>query len=146
MPVTYVSEANSGYLGTFSVGSPLTALVEVKHINLSKYTIPKLSRTHLLSLNTTEEYTPGLLDPGIVECSGNFIGTVDQLDTLDTLAQNQTVFGWAFTMPVQNRSKTTTFTGTGFIVKNDIGPIEANRVIEYALSIQVAGFVSAVTA
>jgi len=142
MATTYASQGNSGYLGTFSLGSPLTDMVEVTRINFPRYSVPDLNRTHLLSPDTTEEYTPGLLNPGTVEMSGNFIGTADQTSTLDALAKAQTVFPWQFTMQVQNRSKTCTVSGNGYLNKHDIGPVEGNRTIEYSLSVRTTGFSS----
>ena len=137
---TYSSQANTGYLGTFSFGSPLVPMVEVKHINFPRYTIPKVNRTHLLSPNATEEYVPGIMDPGVVDVQGNFIGDPTQASSLDTLAQNQTVFSWQWTAKVQNGAKTVTVAGSGFMTKNDLGPVEANRVMDYSLSIQTTGF------
>jgi hypothetical protein len=43
-------------------------------------------------------------------------------------------------MPVQNRGKTATIVGRGFFNKHDIGPIEPNRPIEFAISIRTTGF------
>jgi len=140
LPATYASQANSGYLGTFSFGSPLTPLIEVKHINFPRYSIPDLNVTHLLSPNATEELVPGLMMPGVVDVTGNFIGDPSQVSAIDTLAQAQTVFSYAITMPVQSRGKTATITGRGFFNKHDIGPIEPNRPIEYSISIRTTGF------
>ena len=139
-PATYASVANSGYLGTFAFGSPPAPLMEVKHINFPRYTIPDLNVTHLLSPNATEELVPGLMMPGVVDVTGNFIGDPSQVAAIDTLAQAQTVFSWVITMPVVNRGKTATITGRGFFNKHDIGPIEPNRPIEYAISIRTTGF------
>jgi hypothetical protein len=140
MPSTYASQANSGYLGTFSIGSPLAAISEIKHVNFPRYTIPDLNVTHLLSPNTTEELVPGLMMPGVVDISGNFIGDSSQTSALDTLAQAQTVFNFAITIPVQNRSKTATITGRGFLNKHDIGPVEGNRPVEFSISVRTTGY------
>lgn len=141
MPVaTYPSQANSGYLGTFSYGSPLVALIEAKHINFPRYTIPDLNVTHLLSPNSTEELVPGLMMPGVIDVTGNFIGDATQVGDLDTLSQAQTVFPWQITVPVASRGKTATITGRGFLNKHDIGPVEPNRPVEYAISVRTTGF------
>jgi hypothetical protein len=118
----------------------LVPLVEVKHINFPRYTIPDLNVTHLLSPNATEELVPGLMMPGVVDVTGNYIGDPTQVGDIDTLAQAQTVFAWEISMPVQSRGKTATITGRGFFNKHDIGPVEPNRPIEFAISIRTTGF------
>src|SRR5579863_7075689 len=99
---TYASQANTGYLGTFGTGSPPTQLLEIASITVPRYTVPEIKRTHLQSPGTTEELVPGLLMPGKISLTGNFIGDTTQL-SLDTYAQNQTVFAFTITVPVQNR-------------------------------------------
>ena len=139
-PTTYYSQGNSGYLGQLGYGSPSIYILEIKSINNPRFTVPKLNRTHLLSVAATEEYTPGLIDPGALDLAGNYIGDPTQTSDIDTLVQNQTVFYWTYTMPVQNRSKTMTATGSGFWTKFDIGPIEGNRVIEFSAQLQITGW------
>jgi hypothetical protein len=80
------------------------------------------------------------MDPGVLDVSGNFIGDTTQAASLDTLAQAQTVFSWTFTMKVNNGTQVCTVAGQGFMVKNDIGPVEANRIPDFMLNIQTTGF------
>lgn len=144
------SQANTGYLGTFSTGtnaSPpvYTAMAEIGSIKLTRYTVPEINCTHLLSPNTTEELTPGLLMPGTIELSGNFIGDATQL-AIDALAQAQTVFPFKVTTPVQNRIKTATLTGLCFLTKNEIGPVEPNKKLDFSVSAHCSGFVTCTVA
>jgi hypothetical protein len=140
LPATYFSETNSGYGSEFGFGSPLVFILEVKTISFPRYTVPKLNRTHLLSPNTTEEYTPGLIDPGAIALTANFRGDATQTSDLDTLVENQTVFNWTYTTPVQNRTMTATVSGNGFLAKYDLGPIDPNKPTEFSCDIQTTGF------
>lgn len=139
-----MSQANTGYLGTFAVGtgSPPTYvnMLEIGSIKLTRYTVPEINCTHLLSPNTTEELIPGLLMPGTIEMSGNFIGDTTQL-SIDALAQAQTVFPFRVTTPVSNRTKVATLTGLCFLTKNEIGPIEPNKKLDFSVSAHCTGFV-----
>ena len=141
---TYSSSANTGYLATFLTGSAAsppvyTAVAECATITVPRYTVPDINVTHLLSPNTTEELVPGLLMPGKIAITGNFIGDATQL-ALDTLAQGQTIFPFQITVPVQKRAKTATISGYGFMTKNEIGPIEPNRKLDFSIEIQMTGF------
>ena len=144
------SQANTGYLGTFAWGTSAsppvyTQIAEIASIKLERYSVPDINVTHLLSPNTTEELTPGLLMPGTIEMTGNYIGDSTQ-QSVDALAIAQTVFPWQITVPVQKRAKTATLTGLGFLTKNEIGPIEPNKKLDFNLGIHVTGFVNVAVA
>lgn len=142
---TYASKANTGYLGTFSIGSPLVQLTEVRSINIPQYVIDVIDRTHLLSPNTTKEKTPGMMEPGKISLTGNYLGDTAQAG-IDTLAQAQSVVPYQITFPVQNGAKTATITGSAFIAKKDIGPVEGDKVLDYSIDIQTTGYSTIVVA
>jgi hypothetical protein len=140
MPAT---KATIGYLATFSVGdsaSPIgyTAMAEVKSIKPNLATIPVVNATHLQSPNATEEKLPGLIMPGTIELSGNFIGDTTQLNIL-TLAKARTVFPFKITAPVNKGTQTYTLTGTGFISKYDNGPLEPSALNAFTMTMEIAG-------
>jgi len=145
-PTLVASVATTGYESTFSFGSPLTAVLEIKSIKMGGYSIPEVNVTHLLSPGATEELRGGLLKPGMVEISGNFVGDATQLSittmAANNAAQNPPTFAWQIKAPVQNGTKTYTCTGTGFIAKYDNGPYETNKAIEYTFSVQITGIIS----
>ena len=137
------SLANSGYGATFFVGdtsSPIdyTAVSEIASINKKNFSVPSIDVTHLLSPNTTEEMIPGILKPGTVEMTGNFIGDVTQLQ-FTTLAQAQTVFNFKVTAPMQKNTKTYTAVGTCFVTDFETGPFEANKKIDFKVTLQRTG-------
>lgn len=136
---TYASQATIGYLGTFSIGSPLTQLTEVVSINFPRYAVPEIGKTHLLSPNATEELMPGLLKPGKISMTGNYLGDTAQA-SIDTLAQNQSTVPYQITFKVQNGTKTATITGLGYVAKMDIGPVEGEKKLDYAMDFQTTGF------
>src|SRR6266702_3718030 len=114
MPAT---KATIGYLATFSVGnsaSPIvyTQMAEVKSIKPNLATIPVIDATHLQSPNATQEKLPGLIAPGTVDISGNFIGDTSQLSILG-LAESRAVFPFKITAPVNKGTQTYTLTGSG---------------------------------
>lgn len=132
-----------GYLSTFAIGdtsSPVgyTQMAECKSIKPNLITVPVIDATHLLSPNATEEKLPGLIKPGTIDISGNFIGDATQLQ-IATLAQNRTVFPFQTTSPVDKGAKVFTIQAQGFISKYDPGPFEPSKLIEFALSIEIAG-------
>ena len=140
------SLANSGYGATFSVGdtsSPIDYVetAEIASINKKNFTVPSIDVTHLKSPNTTEEMIPGILKPGTIEMTGNFIGDVTQLQ-FPTLAQAQTVFPFKITAPMQKNSKTYTATGTCFVTDYETGPFEANKKIDFKVTMQRTGLLS----
>src|SRR5580658_11032914 len=98
------SLANSGYGATFSVGdnaSPIdfTAVAEIATINKKNFSFPSIDTTHLQSPNRTEEMIPGLLKPGTVEMTGNFIGDATQLQFV-ALAEAGLPFNFKITAPM----------------------------------------------
>jgi hypothetical protein len=141
MPAT---KATIGYESTFSVGngavSPITytEMAECKSIKPNLITVPSIDATHLLSPNATEEKLPGLIKPGTIDITGNFIGDATQLN-IQTLAQARTVFPFQTTSPVNSGTQVYTISGTGFIAKYDTGPFEPSKLIEFALTIEVTG-------
>ncbi len=140
------SLGNSGYTSVFYTGvagSPptYTAVLEIASINKKNYTIPAIDLTHLLSPNATEEMTPGILKPGTIEITGNFIGDTTQLN-FNTLAQAQTVFPWKITAPMQKGAKTLTSTGLCFVVDYETGPFEANKKIDFKATLQMTGTIT----
>jgi hypothetical protein len=140
MPAT---KATIGYLGTFSIGdtaSPVvyTQVAECKTIKPNLATIPVINATHLLSPNATEEKLPGLIMPGTIDISGNFIGDTSQLNIL-TLAKARTVFPFKMTAPVNKGTQVYTFAASGFVSKYDVGPIEPSALNAFALTIEIAG-------
>lgn len=137
-PAGYASKANTAYQSTFSIGSPLSALLELKSWSVKPVTVPKVKATHLLSPNNTNEYTPGMIEPGSIEFSGNFIGDATQLQII-TLAEAQTEFNFAGIAPVQRGVKSYTGSGVGFIASYEVGPFENDKDIEFKGSITITG-------
>jgi hypothetical protein len=140
MPAT---KATIGYLATFSVGdsaSPIgyTPMAEVKSIKPNLATVPVINATHLQSPNATEEKLPGLIMPGTVDITGNFIGDTSQLNIL-TLAKARTVFPYKITAPINKGTQVYTQTGSGFISKYDNGPLEASVLNAFTMTIEIAG-------
>jgi hypothetical protein len=142
MPTT---KATIGYLATFSTGSgsptSYTQMAEVKSIKPSIATIPAIDATHLLSPNATEEKLPGLIKPGTVEISGNFIGDSSQLNIL-ALAESRDVFPFKITAPINSGTQVYTCTGTGFVSKYENGPLEPSKLNEFSLSMEITGTVT----
>lgn len=143
---TASTQATIGYLGTFSVGdsaSPTgyTAMLEVKTIKPNLVTVPVINATHLQSPNATEEKLPGLIMPGTVEISGNFIGDATQLN-IQILAKARTVFPWTITAPVQKGTKVYTVSGFGFISKYDNGPIEPSTLNAFTMTLEISGTIT----
>ena len=140
------SLANSGYGAIFFVGdaaSPTGYLPvsEIASINKKNFTVPSIDTTHLLSPNATEEMIPGIIKPGTVDMTGNFIGDVSQLQFV-TLARARTVFPFKITAPVSNNAKVLTAVGTCFVTDYESGPFEANKKIDFKVTFQVTGSVS----
>jgi hypothetical protein len=139
------SLANSGYGATFSVGdtaSPIdyTVVAEIASINKKNFTVPSIDVTHLLSPNATEEMIPGIIKPGTVEMTGNFIGDATQLQFV-ALAQARSVFNFKINAPMQKNSKLYTGVGTCFVTDYETGPFEANKKIDFKVTMQVTGSV-----
>jgi hypothetical protein len=143
MPKT---KATIGYLATFFTGdasSPTTytAMAEVKTIKPNLATIPVINATHLQSPNATEEKLPGLILPGTIDVSGNFIGDTTQLNIL-ALATARTVFPFKITAPINSGTQVYTCVGFGFISKYDNGPLEPSVLNSFTLTIEIAGSIT----
>lgn len=137
------TKASTGYLGTLAIGSSASPpvysnMLEVKSIRPALYTVPSLDATHLQSPNATEEKLPGLIRPGTLSMTGNFVGDTTQLN-ISSLAQARTVFPWRFTAPVNAGTQTYTATGMGFISRYEHDGIEASRIHEFTMEIEVTG-------
>ena len=142
-PTTYASQGSTGYQAQFFIGtvaSPIsyTAVKETKSIKPNFITVPEVETSHLLSPNNTEEMLPGMIKPGTIEISGNWLGDSSQT-ALSDLAQAGTVAAWKITAPVQGLTKTFTATGSGFVTKFDVGPFEKNKPNEFTATVQMTG-------
>lgn len=140
------TRATIGYLALFFVGdnaSPTgyTAMLEVKSIKPNLATIPVINATHLQSPNATEEKLPGLILPGTVDISGNFVGDATQLNIL-ALAVARTVFPYKITSPIDSGTKTYTQTGSGFISKYDNGPMDPSALHEFTMTMEITGTIT----
>ncbi len=149
-PATYASQANTGYLAEFQIGDSAsppnwTSIAEVRSFSADPISMAEVPTTHLLSPNNTEEFIPSMIKPGKVEFTGNFIGDTSQL-TIQTLAQNQTIFPFRILAPVQRNTKTYTMTGEGFISTLKVGPFENNKAIDFSSAFQITGAISQSTA
>jgi hypothetical protein len=146
MPTTVASVATTGYGAQFLLGSPLAAIAEIKSIKPQYFDTPEVNVTHLLSPNATEELRPGLLKPGTVEITGNFIGNAGQLALKTTAAlnaaQNPPTQGFSITAPVNNGTQTYTCVGVGYIASYAPGPFENNKAIDFTMKLQITGIVT----
>jgi hypothetical protein len=136
------SQAGLGYNSKFYMGSassPISynLMSELSSINLNDFSVPAIDVTHLTSPNTTEEMIPGMIKPGTIQLHGNFIGDSSQL-AVNTAAVARTVFAWKITS-VLGTTQTLTITGNGFISKQEIGPAEPNKKLDFKVDIQVTG-------
>lgn len=137
-PSTYASKANTAYAATFAIGSPPVAVAEIKSFSVDVVSMPEVNKTHLLSPSNTEEFAPGMIHPGKISLSGNWIGDASQLAIL-TDAQAQTSFNYTILAPAQQGTKTETRTGTGYFSSHKVGPYENNKPIEFSAEIQMTG-------
>ena len=140
------TQASIGYQSTFSVGSatsPITysQMAEIKTIKPNIATIPAIDATHLQSPNATEEKLPGLIKPGTVDITGNFIGDASQLAIL-TLAESRVVFPFQISALVNRGAQVYTVSGFGFISKYDTGSFETSKVSEFSMSMEITGTVT----
>ena len=139
------SKTKLGYGSRFYTGdaaSPTgyTVLSEIAMINFADYTVAEIDVTHLLSPNTSEESIPGLLKPGTIELSGNYIGDASQ-QNIDVLAVAQTIFPWKITAPASG-ALVLTITGYGYIVKKETGPFEPTKKNDFKVGVRVAGAIT----
>ena len=144
------SLANSGYGAIFYTGvagSPIeyTPVLEIASINKKNFTIPSIDVTNLTSPNSTGEMVPGILKPGTIELTGNYIGDATQLAFV-ALAQAQTVFPWKITAPMQKGTKTLTANGLCFVTDFETGPFEADKKIDFKCTCQMTGTITEVVA
>ena len=139
---TTPSQGNSGYGAQFWIGagSPVvyTAVLEVASINNKKFSVPAIDTTHLQSPNATEEMYPGIKKPGTIELTGNWTGDASQI-MFDTLSAAQTVFPYQLTAGMQRDTKTATATGYCFVTESEDGPYEANKKIDFKVTLQKTG-------
>jgi hypothetical protein len=145
-PATYASKATTGYLATFAIGttaSPpvFTNVVEVKSITATLLDVPQVATSHLLSINNTEEFIPGMIKPGTIKITGQHTGDITHLQFL-TMAQSQAFIPWQIVSSILRGTKTYTITGTGYITKYDPGPFELNKPIEFSTELQISGAIT----
>jgi hypothetical protein len=141
MPAT---KAKIGLGGQFFIGTGepavfTTSMTEVSTIDFSDFTVNEVDATHLLSPDATEETIPGLLKPGAIQITANYIGDEMQLSVND-LAQANTTFPWKITTPVGEG--TLTILGRGFITSQKVGPITPQGKTEFRFSVKAAGAVA----
>lgn len=137
------SRSTIGYLSEFFIGddsSPIayTEMLEVKSMTPNFFTVPVVDATHFKSPNATSEKKPGLIMPGTIEVTGNFIGDATQLNIV-TLAQARTVFPFKFTEQVDDGTKTATVSATGFIGSFGQNQVSPSTLGEFRLTIEIAG-------
>ena len=137
MPAT---QATIGYGAKFYIGagSPIvyTSVLECKAIQPDDYSVAAIEVTHLLSPNSTKERIAGLVDPGKLAITANYVGDATQ-QNLDSLAVARTVFPWKITATAGALGLT--MTGTGFITKMAKGPFEPEKPSDVKFDIQIAG-------
>ena len=138
-----MSLANSAYGAVFYTGDTASptdwmAILEIATITKKNFTIPAIDVTHLKSPNATEEMFPGIIKPGTIELTGNFIGDATQLGFI-TFAEGQTVFPFKMTAPMQKGTKLYTAIGTCFVTDSEDGPYESNKKIDFKVTLQVTG-------
>jgi hypothetical protein len=143
-PVFAPSKAQLGYGSAFfmGAGSPVnyTEISEIASVAFADYTVSVIDVTSLASPNATEESIPGLLKPGTIEMTGNYIGDASQI-AIDPIATARTIFPWMITATTSS-GKTLTVTGFGYITKKETGPFEPNKKQDFKVSVQVAGAVT----
>lgn len=137
-PSTVASKANTGYLAQLILGSPAVAVSEIKSFTVDPISMPEVNKSHLLSPNNTEEFSPGMIKPGKVKISGNFIGDASQLQ-IETLAKAQSEFTFSVVAPVQKNTKTYTGSGSAYFASYTLGPFENNKTIDYMAELQITG-------
>lgn len=142
-PGTYVSLGTTGYLATFSVGtvaSPpvYTVLLDVRSITPSYASTPEVDISTLQSPGNTREYIPGMIKPGEVDITANFLASADQT-ALYALEKAQTVFPWKIVASMQQGADTYTATGTGFVKEYHPGPWENDKPVDLMFKLQITG-------
>lgn len=140
-PAFVASKAQLGYGSAFfmGTGSPVTysQISELASITFPGVEVPAIDVTNLGSPDTTEEMIPGMKKPLVMDFTGNFIGDNSQM-TLDAIMSARTIFPFMVTAPISG-GKTVTATAYGFFTKNEKGPLEPNKKIDFKVSVQVTG-------
>lgn len=142
-PTTVSSVGNDAYGATFYIGTVASPdsyniVHEIRSFTADFGTVPEVPLTQLLSPFATEEFAPGIIKPGKVSVTANFIYDSTQ-QGLTPLMQGQVVFFWKLVSPIQQKAHTYTATGTGFLVEYKPGPFEVNKAIDLMYSIQITG-------
>lgn len=149
-PTTATSVGTTGYLAVFSVqnnASPpaFVPVAELKSFKLAPISVPNVDFSTLVSPNNTRELRPGMIMPGTVELTGNWIGDASQLAFI-TDSEAQSVVAIQATFSCQNGTKTGTFTSTAFVKDLNLGPFENDKPNEYQVNFQLAGAFTITTA
>lgn len=143
------SAASLGLNAVFSISDDVSPLVyvdvaEIATINFSGVSVDQVDVTHLKSPNNMQESIPGLLKPGTIDLTGNFVADTSQLK-LTTYLQGRTRFRYKITGQMSG-SRVYTVTGLGYVAKLSEGPWDANKKVDFAATVQAAGaFVAVVT-
>lgn len=137
-PTTYASKANTGYESTFSVGSPLAAVVEIVSFTAPLASSQPIKKTHLLSPNYTHELFQGMINPGVYDVTGNFIGDATQTGILTDM-QAQAQLNFQILSSMQAGAKTLTVTGNGYYSDLELGPFENDKTIDFKAKFQTTG-------
>jgi hypothetical protein len=138
-----ISQAVLGYGAKFFTGvvgvstTTYTEVAEIASINFAGFTVAEVDVTNLASPNSMMESIPGLLKPGTVELTGNFIGDTTQ-QALTTLGQARTIFPWKIEATLGDAA-VYTVEGNGFVSKLTKGPISADKKIDFTCGIQTTG-------
>lgn len=129
------------FLGTMASPLGYTSISETAKIEADDWTVPEIDVTHLLSPSGVRESIPGLLKPGTIKVSGNFIGDTVQLSVPAT-GQARTIVGWKATAPCAGGAKTLTMNGMGFATSFKTGPFGTDDASGFELTIQCTGPIS----
>jgi len=139
-PTFATSQAQLGYGSAFftGAGSPIT-YTELSEVNSFSWNtgVTEVDVTNLASPNTTEESIPGMIRPGNIELTCNYISDASQ-QAIHTMMIARTVFPYIVTTPAPG-GKTTTISGNGYFTRSDLGPMEPNKKIDYKITIRMSG-------
>ena len=140
-PPTYTSKANSGYLGTFSVGSPLVPVVEVISFTAPIVANSPIKKTHLQSPGYTHELYQGMNNPGVFDVTGNFIGDPTQTGILTDMGNGGSgaMLNFQILSSLQEGTKTLTVAGVGYFSDLELGPFENDKNIDFKAKFQTSG-------
>jgi hypothetical protein len=140
-PPTYVSKAGSGYLGTFSTGSPLVPVVEIVSFTAPIVANSPIKKTHLQSPNYTHELYQGMNNPGVFDVTGNFIGDPTQTGILTAMQNGGSgaELNFQILASMQAGAKTLTVAGLGYFSELELGPFENDKNIDFKAKFQTSG-------